>query len=503
MGAISEGILLNDRNLEAIGASARVAVPAYDRSAVTPGVVHFGVGGFHRSHQAVYVDALMSMGKALDWGIVGVGTMPQDARMRDVLDAQDGLYTVLVKHPEGRRQPRIIGSLVRYLFAADNPGAVLAVMTAASTRIVSLTITEGGYLFRPSTGEFDATLPIVRADLRVGSTPTTPFAFIVEALRQRRDAGTPAFTVMSCDNIPGNGDVAKRMICAFARLKDADLASWIESSVFFPNSMVDRITPITSDKDIEALAREFGVADAWPVVCEPFMQWALEDSFEGGAAGRPEFEEVGVQLVTDVEPYELMKLRLLNGSHQALCYLGYLAGYRYAHEVCQDPLFVGFLLNYMDREATPTLHQVPGIDLSAYKHELIDRFANPEVQDTLARLCAESSDRIPKWLVPVIRDNLAGDGEIKRSVLVVAAWARYAEGVDESGQQIDVVDQLRDRLMAAAAKQRDDPLSFVADEQLFGDLSKHDRFVQAYRWSLDSLHTVGARSTLERLATSS
>jgi mannitol 2-dehydrogenase len=264
--------------------------------------------------------------------------------------------------------------------------------------------------------------------------------------------------------------------------------------------MVDRITPVTTPEDVAALQEEFGVEDAWPVVCEPFAQWALEDAFEGGAAGRPAFEDVGAQLVPDVEPYELMKLRLLNASHQALCYLGFLSGYRYAHEVCQDPLFVDFLLSYMDREATPTLHDVPGVDLTAYKQQLIERFANPEVRDTLARLCAESSDRIPKWLVPVIRTNLEKGGEIERSALVVASWARYAEGVDEQGEPIEVVDQLKERVMAAAARQRDEPLAFVQDEQLFGDLATDERFARTYTGWLDSLHEVGARATLERLA---
>ena len=306
---------------------------------------------------------------------------------------------------------------------------------------------------------------------------------------------------MSCDNIPGNGDVAKKMLVAFATLKDPDLATWIESSVRFPNSMVDRITPVTAPEDIVALKDDFGVEDAWPVVCEPFTQWALEDSFEGGAAGRPAFEDVGVQLVPDVEPYELMKLRLLNASHQALCYLGYLSGYRYAHEVCQDPLFVDFLLSYMDREATPTLHDVPGVDLTAYKHQLIERFANPEVRDTLARLCAESSDRIPKWLVPVIRTNLEKGGEIERSA---PSWSRRGRatprGSTSRATPIQVVDQLKDRVMAAAARQQDEPLAFIEDEQLFGDLAANERFAESYTRWLASLHDVGARLTLERLA---
>jgi mannitol 2-dehydrogenase len=260
--------------------------------------------------------------------------------------------------------------------------------------------------------------------------------------------------------------------------------------------MVDRITPVTTDEDRALLAEQFGVQDAWPVVCEPFTQWALEDHF---GTGRPPLEDAGVQLVKDVRPYELMKLRLLNASHQALCYLGYLSGYRYAHEVCQDPLFSGFLRAYMDREATPTLSPVPGIDLEEYKTTLIERFANPEIRDTLARLCADSSDRIPKWLLPVIREQLASGGDIGRSALVVAAWARYAEGVDEQGAPIEVVDRLRDPLMAAAARQRSEPTAFIAQRQVFGDLVDEPRFVAAYMQALQSLHERGARSTLASL----
>jgi mannitol 2-dehydrogenase len=473
-----------------------MAVPSYDRSAVRCGVVHFGVGGFHRAHQAMYLDRLMNSGLALDWGICGVGTMPQDRRMRDVLKAQDCLYTLVVKHPDGKLEPSVVGSIVDYLFAPDDPEAVLARMADPATRIVSLTITEGGYHVNQVTGELDASDPALAADLRGDAPPVSVFGFITEALARRRAAGVPPFTVMSCDNIPGNGHVAQKMLTAFARLKDPALAGWMAAEVRFPNSMVDRITPVTADADREALAERFGVEDGWPVVCEPFTQWVLEDAFGGE---RPPFEDVGVQLVSDVEPYELMKLRLLNASHQALCYLGYLAGFRYAHEVCADPLFVKFVLGYMDEEATPTLPPVPGVDLTAYKHQLIERFANPEVRDTLARLCAESSDRIPKWLLPVVREQLAAGRGIDRSALVVAAWARYAEGVDEQGQPIEVVDRLRDVLMKRAQRNREDPLVFISDPDLFGDLASDQRFVAAYTSSLSSLHSRGARATVEEL----
>jgi mannitol 2-dehydrogenase len=260
--------------------------------------------------------------------------------------------------------------------------------------------------------------------------------------------------------------------------------------------MVDRITPGTTDEDREELRQRFGIDDGWPVVCEPFTQWVLEDRF---SLGRPPLEDAGVQIVEDVEPYELMKLRLLNASHQALAYFGYLAGYRLVHEAAQDPLFQRFLLGYMEEEATPTLRPVPGIDLAEYRENLIARFSNPAIRDTLARLAFDGSERIPKWLLPVIRENLAAGGEIRRSAAVVASWARYCEGADEQGQPIEVVDRRRDRLMANARRQREDPLAFLADRELFGDLADDERFTSHYVAALTSLHARGARATLEAL----
>jgi len=477
-----------------------VAVPGYDRGTVSAGIVHLGVGAFHRAHQALYLDRLMNDGKALDWGIVGVGVLPGDARMRDALAAQDCLYTLVEKSPDGSQQARVIGSIVEYLLAPDDPEAVVERMADPAIRIVSLTVTEGGYNFHAVTGEFQADDPGVVHDLEPGAAPKTTFGLVVEALDRRRQRGVPPFTVLSCDNIQGNGDAARRSFTAFARLKDPKLGEWVEQEVRFPNCMVDRITPVTTDDDRAALQERHGLEDKWPVVCEPFTQWVLEDSF---SIGRPPVEDAGAQVVADVEPYELMKLRLLNASHQGLCYLGYLAGYRLVHDVCQDPLFAEFLLAYMDREATPTLHDVPGIDLHAYKRELIERFSNPQVRDTVARLCAESSDRIPKWLLPVIRHNLEHDGEIDRAVLVVAAWARYAEGVDEQGGDIEVVDRRKEQVMQRARQQPpygDDPVAFLRDPDLFGDLVDNERFAATYQRYLASLHERGARATLEALA---
>jgi mannitol 2-dehydrogenase len=473
-----------------------VPVPGYDRSAVTAGIVHFGVGGFHRAHQAMYLDRLMEQGLALDWGICGVGVMASDARMRDTMAAQDCLYTLVLKDPDGTWTPKVIGSVVGYLYAPDDPGAVIEKMADPATRIVSLTVTEGGYNFSPVTGEFDAENPRVQADLVPGAVPSTTFGLVVEALVRRRERGLAPFTVMSCDNIPGNGHMAQEVFAAFAELRDPELGRWLREEVKFPNSMVDRITPVTTDDDRAQIAERFGVQDAWPVVCEPFTQWVLEDTF---SLGRPPLEEVGVQVVADVEPYELMKLRLLNASHQALCYLGYLAGYRLVHEVTRDPLFARFLRAYMDEEGTPTLPPVPGMDLEAYKSELIARFSNDAVRDTVARLCAESSDRIPKWLLPVIRINLAAGRGASFSAAVVAGWARYAEGVDEQGAPIQVVDALAEELTERAGRQREDPLAFVTNRRLFGDLADDPGFTEPYLESLTSLHEHGARATLEAL----
>ncbi|HJY01418.1 MAG TPA: mannitol dehydrogenase family protein [Streptosporangiaceae bacterium] len=474
----------------------RLPVPDYDRDLVTAGVVHIGVGGFHRAHQAMYHDRLMNQGTALDWGICGVGVMAADRRMKEVLDAQDGLYTLVLKHSDGTYEPRVIGSIVEYLFAPDDPEAVIEKMAAESTRIVSLTITEGGYNLSDVTGEFDVANPDVLADLEPGAVPRTTFGLITEALRRRWKRGLAPFTVMSCDNLQDNGYLSKRVFTAFARLRDPELGDWIEREARFPNSMVDRITPVTTDTDRGEIRERFGIEDLWPVVCEPYTQWVLQDAF---TAGRPPYERVGVQVVEQVEPYELMKLRLLNGSHQAMAYFGYLCGYRLVHEAAQDPLFQAFMLGYMDCEATPTLAPVPGVDLEGYKHTLIERFSNPQVRDTIARLCAESSDRIPKWLLPVVRAQLVTGGEIRRSAAVVASWARYAEGFDEAGQPIEVVDRLRDTLTRLARQQYEDPDAFIANRDVFGDLVDQKAFVSAYRSALTSLHQRGARATLESL----
>ena len=478
--------------------AAVIPVPRYDRTSLTAGIVHIGVGGFHRAHQAMYVDALMNMGLAKDWAIVGVGTMPQDRAMADALRSQDHLYTLAIKGPGGELSPRVIGSIVGYELTSDGPEAVIEDLASPTTRLVTLTITEGGYNVDPVTGQFDSTNRRVLEDAALGASSPSAFGVVVEALRRRRERRVLPFTVLSCDNIPSNGHLTRDAFVAFASLRDPELAAWIHGEVHFPSSMVDRITPVTSETDVAALEVGFGVQDRWPVVCEPFTQWVVEDDF--GPCGRPPFEEVGAQFVRDVAPYELMKLRLLNASHQALCYLGYLAGYRYVHEAAGDPLFGRFLRAYMEREAIPTLHPVPGVDLANYVTSVIERFANPEIRDTLARICADTSDRIPKFLLPVLRAQLGSGGQVELAALVVASWARYARGVDDDGLPIDVVDPLRERLMTAA---RTDigvaSAAFLGVQEVFGDLADNERFRAAYVTALSSLDAVGARATLEKL----
>jgi mannitol 2-dehydrogenase len=486
---------LNQEALKVIPAT--VPVPGFDRRNLTTGIVHLGVGGFHRAHEAMYVDRLLSQGMGEGWGICGVGVLPQDRRMKEVLRAQQGLYTLMIRHSTGVVSPRVIGSLVSYLWVPEDPEAVVEKLAARDTHIVSLTITEGCYTLPSVLGEVDPRGRAIQHDLRRGATPTTVYGLVVEALSRRRDRGLPPFTVMSCDNIEGNGEAARRVFSGFARLKDPALADWIEEHVAFPNSMVDRITPSTSDADREEARTVLGgVVDGWPVVCEPFAQWVLENT-AGGL--RPPWEDAGVQLVGDVRPYELMKLRLLNASHQLLCYLGYLAGHRHVHEVAQDPLFSRYVRRYMDEEATPTLAPVPGMDLDLYKSTLVERFCNPTIGDTLTRICAETSDRIPKFLLPVVTEQLAAGGDVRLSALGIAAWARYAEGLDEQGRPIDVVDPLRTQLMAAARDQAADPLAFLRVREVFGDLADNRHFADVYVSALASLHRVGARRTLEDL----
>ncbi len=439
----------------------------------------------------MYADDLLQRG-VRGWSLCGVGLLPQDSRMRDALDAQDGLYTVVERGAVGDHA-RVIGSLTRYLLAPDDPDAVLDALTDPQTRLVTLTITEGGYNFNQTTGQFDAGSPQVTHDLANPQSPQSVFGYVVEALDRRRRRDLPPFTLLSCDNIPHNGDVARKMFSAFAALRDPALAAWIDRNGAFPNCMVDRITPQTTEEDRERVEREFGMADAWPVVCEPFRQWVVEDRF---AAGRPPLEDVGVQFTSDVAPYEMMKLRLLNASHSAMAYLGALAGHRYVADVMADPLFQAYIAALMDDEVTPLLAPVPGIDLVEYKKTLLERFANPTIRDQVSRICLDGSAKLPKFLLPSLREQLAQGGPTRLLTLAVGGWFRYLRGVDEDGRPIKIEDPMAVALQERARTGGSDPRPLLALHELFGDLDQSTVFVDALAVALTSLDQNGARTTL-------
>jgi mannitol 2-dehydrogenase len=487
--------VLNESTLGSLDPA--VATPDYDRSTISAGIVHFGVGNFHRAHQAMYIDQILAAGDT-GWAICGVGVLEGDRAMRDALRAQDNLYTLVTHAPDGTRVARVIGSIHEYLYAPDDPEAVLARLADPATRIVSLTVTEGGYSVNDTTGEFDPQDPLTLRDLEPDTElPSSVLGYITAGLARRRAAGTPPFTVMTCDNIQGNGHVARTAVLGFASRKDPDLAAWIAENVAFPNSMVDRITPVTTDETRASVLAEYGIEDRWPVRAESFAQWVLEDTFP---TGRPPLERVGVQMVADVMPYELMKLRLLNASHQALAYPGILAGRELVHEVCRDPVFADFLLAYMRLEAIPTLQPVPGIDLDAYCRELIARFSNEAVRDTNARLAFDGSERIPKFLLPVLRDQLERGGEIKRCAFVLAAWSRFLEGVDENGNPTPVNDRRAAELYAATQAEYETPGAFLDYQPVFGDLGTNQRLRDLFIDFRAKLIERGARSTIASIS---
>ncbi len=472
-----------------------VAQPRYRREDLRTGIVHIGVGNFHRAHQAMYVDRLLNQGGSTDWAICGVGLLPRDAQVRDALRGQDMRYTLVERSPDGRAAARTIAAIADYLYAPDDPEAVFERLAHRGTKIVTLTITEGGYNVTED-GAFDADDPAVRRDLAPGAVPATVFGVVVEGLRRRRDRGIPAFTIVSCDNLPGNGSVARRSFTSYAGLIDAGLGDWIGREAAFPNSMVDRITPVTTDETRRYVADTFGVADAWPVVCEDFTEWVLEDQF---TLGRPALQDAGVRLVPDVTPYELMKLRLLNAGHQAIAYFGYLMGYRYAHEAIADPAIAALVTRYMKEEAEPTLAPVPGIDLADYERSLLARFANSHVPDTLLRLGTDGSDRIAKFLLPVVRDRKDRGLTSPWSAAIVASWAAFARGVDEDGTPIDFTDRRRRLIDAAVIRQASEPAGFLTVSELFGELGDDAEFARQFAAGYRQIADHGARFALERL----
>tara|TARA_R110002096_G_scaffold114770_11_gene248861 strand:- start:21392 stop:22864 length:1473 start_codon:yes stop_codon:yes gene_type:complete len=472
----------------------KIRVPRYDRTKVGQSMMHVGVGGFHRAHQAVYIDHLLNQGGDPAWGYCGVGLLKLDARIRDVMRSQDCLYTVVERSSEGDTAS-IVGSIVNFVFAPDNREEVLEQMASPETRIVSLTITEGGY-YLDSNGELDANHPDLKKDLATPHEPSCSFGYLLEALDRRRQRGLAPFTLMSCDNIQGNGEVARKMLTAFAELRDPVLRNWMDENCLFPNSMVDRITPATTDELRLLVSDKFGIEDGWPVMTEPFKQWVIEDHF---VQGRPKWEEVGAQMTTDVLPYELMKLRLLNASHQALCYVGLLLGYEHVHETMQDDDIRMLVKKMMDQEATDTLSPVPGVDLDDYKNSVIGRFANPAIKDQLSRIGFYGSAGIPKFVLPSITDQLGKDGPIRLLSFVVASWFRYLNGMDDSGKEMPMLDPLAPKLRELAAGGGEDARKLLAVREVFGDeLANTPAFVESVTATLESFYKKGARATLNQ-----
>ncbi len=466
--------------------------PAYDRSKLTAGIVHIGLGNFHRAHMAVYLDDLFAMGHGMDWAIIGAGVRATDAAMRQALLAQDCLSTVITLDPNGKSARRI-GAMIDFLPVSADNAPLIAAMTEPAIRIVSLTVTEGGYFINPATGEFDPTAPEIAADAANPAGPGTAFGAIVAALRARRAAGTAPFTVMSCDNLPGNGHVTRAAVVGLAHLADADLAAWIAQSVAFPNGMVDRITPATGPRE-RALAATFGLTDPVPVTCEPFRQWVLEDTFP---AGRPPLELAGVTFTPHVHAFELMKLRILNGGHATIAYPGSLLDIEFVHEAMAHPLILG-LLNKVEREEiVPAVPPVPNTDIAAYYDLIVQRFSNPEVADTERRLCLDGSNRQPKFIVPALRDALGSSGPVDGLALVSALWARYCFGTTDSGTAIAPNDPNWDALQALAIAAKSNPAAWLTQDTIYGDTAHEPRFVAAFTKWLTMLWAKGTKATLE------
>ncbi|WP_439603201.1 mannitol dehydrogenase family protein [Devosia sp.] len=473
-----------------------IDVMDYDRSTVTPGIVHLGIGAFHRAHMAAYVDSLLA--RTPDWGIVGASLRRPDTR--EALEPQDFLYTLAVRDTSGTK-PRIIGSILDVLDANTQRAELIETMASPAIRIVSLTVTEKGYCHDPSTGELDQKHPDIVHDLAHPEAPISAPGIIVAALELRRQRGLAPFTVMSCDNLPSNGRTAGRIVRRLAELMDggAGLAGYVQT-VSFPSTMIDRIVPATTDADRAIVADITGLEDAWPIMTEPFTQWVIEDDFP---AGRPPFETVGAELVEDVEPFELMKLRMLNGSHSSMAYLGYLSGYQYVNEAIADPGIHQLIHGLMTEEAMPTL-PMPRATLEAYRDQLLARFANPALKHRTWQIAMDGTQKLPQRLLGTIRDRLAAAQPFPRLALGVAAWMRYVTGIDEAGRPIDVKDPMAVRLREIADGAGRDPVKLanglLAVTEVFGtDLPQVAVFRDTVTNHLKSLLENGAREAVRRL----
>jgi len=470
--------------------------PAYDPRGVQPGIVHLGIGAFHRAHQAIYTDDALAH-EGGDWGICGVSLRNPD--VRDRMLPQDRLYTAIEKSPAGI-QRRIIGSVREVLFLGEDRTRVDAFLAAASTRIVTLTVTEKGYCHDPATGHINLDHPDVAHDLAHASAPVSVVGLVVAALAARRAAQAGPLSIVSCDNLPHNGKVLRGLVAEFAQAHDPTLARWIDANAAFPSTMIDRIVPATTAADIVENDAALGVHDAAPVVFEPFEQWVIEDAF---VTPRPAWEAGGAQFVDDVAPFEAMKLRLLNASHSAFAYLGFLAGHDYIYQVAAQPAFVAFMRRFMEDEVTPTVKVPAGVDLFAYRDALVERFRNPALPHRTQQIAMDGSQKLPQRLLATARDNLAAGRSIRLTTLAVAGWMRYVSGSDEKGQPIKVSDPLAPQLAEIAAANRGNPAELarglLALRTVFGDdLAADPRFVAPVSDWLARLYADGAARTVAR-----
>nr|WP_314258120.1 mannitol dehydrogenase family protein [uncultured Devosia sp.] len=469
------------------------AVPAYDRNALKAGIVHFGVGNFHRAHQAVYLDDLFATGSDHDWALIGAGVRDADEAMRQKLKAQDWLTTVVEQEADSSAA-RVTGGMIDYLKPGDT-AAIIEQLADPAIRIVSLTITEGGYYIDPASQKFDPTHPNIAWDAKNIDAPKTVFGLIVAGLRLRRQRGIATFTVMSCDNIPGNGHVTQNAILGLANLVDPILAIEWGETVAFPNGMVDRITPATSPREIALLAENFGIDDAWPVFCENFKQWVLEDNFP---AGRPALEKVGVQFVEDVAPYEHMKIRILNGGHATIAYPAGLMDIHFVHEAMENELVSAFLTKVEQDEIIPIVPPVPDTNLEDYYALCQTRFSNPKIGDTIRRLALDGSNRQPKFIIPSALDRVQSGQSVSGLALVSALWCRYCYGETDSGAVIEPNDPSWDRLTAQSRLAKDNPAAWLEMADIYGDLARDPTFAAAFTKALTTLWEIGTKATLER-----
>jgi mannitol 2-dehydrogenase len=472
-------------------AAETAAIPTYDRASLKAGIVHFGVGNFHRAHQAIYLDDLFNEGQDHDWAIIGAGMLPSDAAMREKLAAQDFLTTV-VEQDNNKTSARVTAPMIDILTIGDSK-AIIAKLTDPAIRIVSMTITEGGY-FIDASGKFNPAHPAIAADGQNPGEPKTVFGLVVAGLKARREKGLQAFTVMSCDNIPHNGVVTANAVIGTAKLSDPAFADWIKENVSFPNSMVDRITPATGTREIELLKDAFQIEDNWPVYCEEFKQWVLEDKFP---AGRPSLEKAGVTFVTDVAPYELMKIRILNGGHAAIAYPAALMDIHFVHDSMEDPLIRAFLAKLENDEIIPIVPPVPNTSLKDYFAKIEHRLLNPKIADTIPRLAQDGSNRQPKFILPSTLDRLRQGQDVVGLSLVSALWCRYFAGTTDSGKEIVFNDASADRLHEAALKAKDDPMAFLVFDDIFGEVAKSELFRKRFADALKTLWEKGTRQTLQ------